>query len=137
MTKLLFCAECGDVVAPSHVDKQPRFCRCQRHAVWWDDGSKGHVRVIDTWVPHRSSSLGAKAWIIGIHNGLLTEGGITCDAGNGQTTAAQVAALLDDTPDTYLFKRANSLVIRFTPGSTGDSNWASSLPGADGAMPVY
>lgn len=59
-------------------------------------------------------------WILGIHNGLLKwEGGFT---------AKIISQMLDDTPETYLFKIQRSLIVRFRPGETGDSSWALSLP---------
>ncbi len=140
MTKLLFCGACFDLVSPDPVNMQPRWCRCKRHAVWWRDGAKGLISVNDKMFFNRNGGDGGVGWIIGIHNGLLTEGGVTAHGyraadkindppqyaeikGNLVTTKETVDALLDDTPDSYIFKRAMSLIIRISPGESSDSQW--------------
>ena len=130
--KLLFCQECGDIIAPHPIDGQPRWCRCKRHAVWWIDGARGTLRLWDAlegpycsvdaegkekplWYPNRP-----RAYVIGLTNALLN-----CEwQGLG---AEIVQKLIDSHSDYYLFKRWRSLVIRIRPGESGDTAW-SRLP---------
>ena len=128
MTKLMFCGECGDVVSPGLNTKEVRWCQCKRHAVWWDNPHSGQIRVHDSWMPERTGGDGGQAWIIGLHNGVLTFGGLIADHRKNLLTKKQdVEFLLSTTPDTYLFKTANSLVVRISPGSSNDTAW-SQLP---------
>lgn len=113
--KLLYCQACGDIVAPWPVAKQPRDCRCRRHAVWWVNPSTGILRVHDRfgrdgW-PNR-----AAAYVLGITNLLLGM--------DGDMSAEKVEAAIDAHEDSYLFKRWRSLIIRIRPGESGDTRWA-------------
>ena len=45
MTKLMFCGECADIVAPGE-NLEVRWCKCKRHAMWWKDGAKGQLRFL-------------------------------------------------------------------------------------------
>lgn len=138
----MLCADCGDLVSPAGRDLVARWCNCRRHAAWWVDGARGIFAVHDAQFPARNGGDGGRAWVIGLHNGLLTRGGLTHETprmarpeldmaattGNSCTTAADVTEILAITPDTYIFKRARSLAIRFTPGHSGDTMWAAQLP---------
>lgn len=142
MTKLMFCGDCGDVVAPSHTDMNPKWCRCERHAVWWRDGQNGLISVHDRMFPERNGSPGGTAWIIGIHNGILTEGGRIGDPnmpkmskdgtkyldGNCRTRAEDIERLIEETPDSYQFKTARSMIVRIYPGYSSDSKWEAVVP---------
>jgi hypothetical protein len=140
MTKLMFCGECGDVVSPGLKEHDVRWCACKRHAVWWENGAAGQLRVHDAWMVDRNAGDGGKAWVIGLHNGVLREGGFMAHTGtpveevdgvtmrgNLITRRHWVERLLAQTPDSYLFKRANSLVVRIAPGASNDTAW-SRLP---------
>lgn len=124
--KLLFCEACGDIVAPHRQALKPRFCTCQRHAVWWVDPQRGILRICDTQGRRSGSLKGwpgkAMAWVIGLHNAFLS-----WPEGHG---AQSVATILGDTPDSYIFKTWGSLVIRIRPGESGDTRWAA-LPGEE------
>ena len=149
MSKILLCGECGDLVAPGLRNQQPRWCECKRHAVWWEDTSKGIIRVYDRQFRSRSNSPGGKAWFVGIANSILTFPSLIGDPhervpdtpaldspvqeSNYRTRKPWVESLLAMMPDGYLFKTANSLVIRFYPGATSDSSYADRLP--DGSTP--
>lgn len=136
--KLMFCGICGDVVSPGLTNRQPRWCHCGRHAVWWEDSQRGILSLHDSNDPYRTvADFGAFAWVIGLHNGILIHGGLCSskefpvENRNGVTTKGNlltrkewVQELLDETPNTYLFKRANSLVIRIAPGWIFDTGWA-------------
>jgi hypothetical protein len=144
MTKLMFCGDCGDVVSPGLRDMNPRYCECGRHAVWWRDGSKGLISVHDIKFPERNGGDGGKAWVIGLHNHILQMGGLMANTslraytpnedpdmpytGNHRTRKAWVEQALADTPDSYLFKQVNSMVVRFAPGATSDSKWEAVVP---------
>jgi hypothetical protein len=98
--------------------------------------------VHDKWFPERNGSPGGKAWIIGIHNGIMTHGGLIGDPhmpktnadgkkyldGNCRTRKEDVERLLAETPDSYQFKAANSLVVRIYPGYSSDSKWEAVVP---------
>lgn len=149
MSKLLFCGACGDLVSPGLNDNDPRWCGCKRHAVWWSYARSGHIRVYDREFPGRANHPGGKAWFIGIHNSILSFGGMVGDPnapindtrdptspvqlGNYLTRRGWTAELLAMTPDSYLFKQANSMIVRFYPGATSDSSYAATLP--DGSAP--
>lgn len=123
--KALYCEDCGDIVAPHPQARVLRRCRCRRHVVWWEDPSRGVVRVCDTQghVALVRELGGApaskpKAWLLGITNFLLWFGG------EQTPSAEEVQRIIDDHPDTYLFKKTRSLIVRFRPGQTSDSAWA-------------
>lgn len=120
--KLLFCEDCGDIIAPHRVDRQPRWCRCKRHAVWWEDGQKGILRLWDVIEGPREARDGIwyprypRAYVIGLTNYLL--------GWEGQIGADAVREMIDAHSDFYLFKRWRSLVIRIRPGESSDTAWA-------------
>lgn len=123
--KLLYCQDCADITTPGESSLAPHRCRCKRHAVWWEDPLRGVVRVCDTQghVALVRELDGApagepRAWLLGIANSLLTFWSVATP------TADQVQALIDDIPDSYLFRSTRSLILRFRPGQTGDSGWA-------------
>lgn len=120
--KLLFCQSCSDIISPNQDARHPRWCRCGSHAVWWENPFTGEIRV------HHKRAQRGGAMLIGLHNGILS-------AAEMRTTRSTVEALLASTPDTYIFKQANSLVIKFAPGMSSDSAWAEALPGQQAAMP--
>ena len=119
--KLLFCEMCGDIVAPHRLANKPRDCACGRHAVWWVDPSSGVLRAHDRQGRSSGDLAGwphvAKAWIIGLHNSFL--------AYPGNHSAGTIGAILEGTPDTYIFKKWGSCVIRIRPGESGDTRWAA------------
>jgi hypothetical protein len=134
---MLFCLDCGDIVAPLSTARKPRFCACQRHAVWWENPATGVLRIHDTqgvFDPPNPNYVGGPdaqpqwqrkhpphmAYIIGLHNRFLT-----WEKGHSKES---VAMLLDSTPDSYIFRRINSLVIRIRPGESNDTDWAERLP---------
>lgn len=125
--KLLFCQECGDIIAPLPVNNQPRWCRCKRHAVWWVNGAAGVLRLYDREsgppmaLEQRSYPARPRAYVIGLTNALL---GYEGEALN----AAVVQKLVDLHDDSYIFKRWRSLVIRIRPGESSDTAWATELP---------
>ncbi len=135
--KLLFCQDCGDLVPPSPKDFERRWCRCQRHIVWWRDGAAGILRVADThWgqiternrrlkaegkLPEGALLWEARAFVIGIHNGLLT-------SSRSFFTADAIAEIIEGTPDSYAFKRLRSLIVRIRPGESSDTAWQHMKP---------
>lgn len=130
--KMLLCEECMDIVVPDHRDRVARHCRCYRHAVWWDDGVKGTLKIFDARREqdaqrtsdadgHRTVIYPRRAYVIGLTNALLTWPEETL-------TAASVQEMIDMHPDSYLFKRYRSLVVRFRPGHSSDTSYADALP---------
>ena len=120
--KLLYCEECGDIVAPWPTANKPRDCRCGRHAVWWVNPFTGVLRVCDRLGRPNGWPSRARAYVLGITNLLLHM--------DGNMTADKVEAAIDEHEDTYLFKRYRSLIIRIRPGESGDTCWAA-LPGTE------
>lgn len=116
--KILICAVCNDFVAPRGT-AEPRWCACARHAVWWRNPFTGAISVFDAQGARDS------AFILGLHNGYISDSLIYRHG----PTKARIQEILDETPDSYLFKQHNSVAVRFVPGSTGDSEWASEVPG--------
>ena len=134
--KLLYCHLCGDIIAPAPEACVPRFCRCLDHAVWWLSPMLGVLRlwyrhgqydppnpdyngVQPTW--HRMQ-FSPMAYVIGVHNGFLAD--------ERHHSASTVREHLDRTPDSYVFKRIGSLIVRVRPGESNDTDWAEALPGA-------
>lgn len=134
--KLMFCAQCGDLVVPSRKKNEVRWCECGRHGVWWVNPVSGTLRMHDRLVPDRNGGDGALAWVIAIHNNVLTFPGSHVvhtgrvgdepepHTGNIVTRKEWVETMLHLTPDHYVFKKANSLVVRLAPGYTSDTGWA-------------
>jgi hypothetical protein len=120
--KLLFCQECGDIIAPHHEELTPRWCTCGRHAVWWLNLGTGTLRLHDRLsardIEERHYPARPRAYVIGLTNALLMYSGEALNAD-------VVTALIDAHDDSYLFKRWRSLVIRIRPGESGDTAWAS------------
>lgn len=120
--KLLYCQDCGDIIAPWSEALRPRWCRCARHAVWWVDPSRGVLRLHDKYYPTAGSDDGPKtprqprAYFIGLTNLLLRHEGII--------DAKDVQEMIDAHEDTYIFKRIRSLVLRCRPGESSDTAWA-------------
>jgi hypothetical protein len=96
--------------------------------VWWTDSSAGRLAIYDKEFTGRNGSPGGLAWVIGLHNGLLATGGMVGAVDNYVTRREDVEAILEDTPSNFLFKTANSLAVRFYPGSTSDTSWADKVP---------
>ena len=117
--KLLYCELCGDIIAPLRANNRARWCICGRHAVWWIDGGRGILRVHDREFADNNGRPVAtqRAYILGINNDFLQ-----CPY---DIDAETVKAINDACPDTFLFKRIGSPLIRIRPGQSGDTGWAS------------
>jgi hypothetical protein len=109
--KLLHCAWCGDFISPYRENHKPRTCQCGRYTVWWENNRLGVLRVRDNTDDRRYG------WVIGLHNGLLELPEPIKDH--------HIAGLLAECPDTYIFKRIGSLVIRIRPGESNDTAWVA------------
>jgi hypothetical protein len=114
--KLLYCQQCGDIIAPYRQVNKVRYCNCRRHAVWWENPAMGILRVCDTDGTPNGWPIQASAYVLGLHNDFLQW--------PGRLDALAYTEILDQTPDNYLFKQQNSVIIRFRPGETGDTSWA-------------
>lgn len=125
--KLLFCQDCGDIIAPYPQPRAPRYCRCLRHAVWWEDPQAGILRVHDARNHPREQEGHSQHWpsvprayVIGLTNTLLQY-----PDRFGPITAETVQEMIDSHGDNYLFKRWRSLVLRIRPAESNDTNWAA------------
>lgn len=127
--KLLYCEPCGDIIAPFAEALRVRWCRCGRHAVWWENPYSGVLRLWDK--VHGPAMLRDKrpypreprAYVIGLTNLLLHR--------VGPINAEVVQQMIDRHEDYYLFKQWRSLVIRIRPGESDDTGWAA-LPNSQG-----
>jgi hypothetical protein len=125
--KLMFCEDCGDIVAPNRLDFAVRWCHCRRHAVWWENGRAGklvlHDKLKSVAKPgdHYDGfpDGGPRAWVIGLHNAVLN---------SPFPLAAEDTAQLIAQADGYLFKTRGSLVIRLRPLESNDTRWSSEMP---------
>lgn len=116
--KLLLCEDCATLVVPANTANTPRFCDCGRHACWWQNPELGIFRVHDIgqMVSLPTPLVLQRAYIIGLTNALLRD--------TEPMTADRVQWLIDQHPDSYLFKTFRSLVIRIRPGHSSDTAYA-------------
>lgn len=110
--KALFCANCGDIRSPEPRALLSTHCRCRTCAIWWVDPARGIIKV---WCATPARKY---AWIIGVHNWFLADPDYL-------TEKKTVEFILANTPDTYVFSRVGSPVVKFRPGYTSDSSWAT------------
>lgn len=126
--KLLYCQECGDIIAPWSAANVVRYCNCRAHAVWWVNPDSGVLRVCRVYPPAVMTNMpeaergmpcgNPRAWVLGITNLLL-------HFDRERTPDAQeVQDLIGQHPDSYIFKQTRSLIIRIRPGQSGDTGWA-------------
>lgn len=116
--KLLACAHCNDFISPYSKPRKPRWCQCGQFAVWWENPFTGELRV--------HSKLGhfdKNAYIIGINNAFLRL--------PEPITAFDVRRIDDECPESYIFKKIHSPIIRIRPGESNDTAWAD-LPLIEG-----
>ncbi len=124
--KLLYCEACGDIIAPYRVANKPRWCACERHAIWWVNPYAGEVRLFDReaplgWIEQHRYPRRPMAYLLGITNLLLNDP-------NQGMSAERVQAMIDAHDDYYLFKRYRSLIVRIRPGEADSTAWAAALP---------
>lgn len=122
--KLLFCEACGDLVVPSAAAYEPKWCRCNASCCWWLDPKKGDFAC---WSQLGKNSLS----VIGLNNLLLLEPFATNEAKTSEFGCIQkpvIERMLAETDDSFLFKRVNSLVVRFRPGFSSDTVFAPNPP---------
>lgn len=122
--KALFCQLCGFIGSPPSKDMAVRWCDCGRHAVWWVKGEAGVIRVYDKEGPTPSgpAPYNRKAWLLGIHNGMLEAPAEWTEDPEFWETMSEQNPSADN-----LFGRYGTCIVRFRPGETGDSAY-SGLP---------
>lgn len=123
--KLLYCQDCGDIIAPWPTNREVRWCRCKRHAVWWENSVTGVLRCHDArglTGEHAGWPREARAYVIGLTNPFL--------AYPWNHDAASIETIIDGHEDYYLFKKQHSVAIRIRPGASGDTRWAALPTGA-------
>ena len=124
--KILFCENCGDLVVPSVEAYRPKWCRCGGSCCWWIEPNKGEFAC---W-----SQLGKESVsIIGINNSLFTTSFPLIESEgkkleHGCINKITIKELIDSTPDSYIFKKVESLICRFRPGFSSDTFFASKPP---------
>lgn len=135
--KLLFCELCSDIIAPEPVARIPRWCRCGKHAVWWEDPARGILRLHEKggqWKPKNPEYAGGpdaqpgwqrkisvhRAWVLGLHNQFLG----WPDHHNRES----IREIIARTPESYIFKTQETVIIRIRPGQSNDTDWAEALP---------
>ena len=110
--KILFAECCGTLVVPNKKENKPKSCDCGKSYVWWENSLMGRLVI---YAEDRSLIS-----VLGLHNGLLTH-----DMGNNYAVLKDdIKEIVDDTPDSYLFKTYGSLIIRVKVGITNDMRWA-------------
>lgn len=132
MTKLLFCEECIDIVAPNPSPREPRWCRCRHHAVWWEDPKHGILRVFEEGAEYRPLEEARQGWarklsphrayVLGLHNDFLAFPGVH--------SKQSINEIILTTPESYLFRTQGTVIIRIRPGASNDTDWADQLPPA-------
>jgi hypothetical protein len=126
--KILFAECCGDLVVPESAGKI-RWCRCNKACCWWEDANAGKFAC--------HSFFGIKGCsILGINNALLTEPFVQRDSGYefGAIQKDVIKRLIEETPDSYLFKRVESMIVRFRPEFTNDTRFYYQLPAGVGEV---
>lgn len=120
--KAIFCEICGTITSPGSQDMSPRSCECGLHRTWWVNGAAGILRVQFMGAaadPETGSPAGVpRVWVLGISNSLLHHPSL------GMPSAVDIEEMLDQTPETYIFRRTRSNVIRIRPGQSSDTGWA-------------
>jgi len=135
--KLLYCQRCGDIVSPSSRASQPRTCECGVHAVWWRDPYLGTLSVFDktrrrvTYLDKEGDrrTTTAKEWgstcfILGLANTWLNHPG-------DRLSLEDYKKIVDEIPDSYIFKTVRSPAIRIRPGHSSDTKYEDALPGQE------
>lgn len=130
--KAIYCELCGTITSPGSQDRHPKSCECGTHRCWWENGGTGQFRVeyMATNPELRKVNNGApigrpRVWILGLHNGFLHH------HSSGSPSSEDIWLLLADTPSSYIFKQTNSAIVRFRPGQSSDTAWAT----FDGPLP--
>lgn len=114
--KLLFCEDCGDIVAPCNVRNSCRYCACGRHAVWLEgdgeDLSEDFANVCDTyWTLSAPDGEAQRAWILHVSPDILAA------AREGDSQAGD-----------RIFRQMGAAIVRMRPGDAPSSRWSPALP---------
>ena len=108
--KALVHLQCGTIKSPPS-DGTWSACLCGATAARWRDPKAGLFEVADNHA--------GEARVLGIHNGWLMLDPTGEQASDWWQRAT--LALLEATPDSYLFRRQMSPVVLIRPGATGDT----------------
>jgi len=120
---MLWARCCATLIVPHPQDLVVRWCKCQKSACWWENGASGRFAAYSTLGPSDIEGLG-------LHNDILRHAlydrsgnlkGASC------LTEAEIKEFLANTPDSYLFKRINSLIIKFRLGYTSDTRFVDQI----------
>lgn len=124
--KVMYCQVCGDIISPHREAKKPRWCSCNRHAVWWENPYTGACSLHDRYgINGRPEKGDEAAWLLGITNLFL-------QAPDKLRIMSKdnIDEIIDAHEDTYLFKRQRSPIVRFRPGGADMTQYAP-LPGTE------
>jgi hypothetical protein len=119
--KILFAECCGALVVPGSGG-EVSWCRCKAACCWWEDPPSGKFAC------HSHFGINGVS-VIGIHNSLLSE---MFPNGFGAIQKNTIKQIIEDTPETYLFKTVESLIVRFRPEFTNDTKFYHQLPKGKG-----
>lgn len=120
--KILYAECCGTLIVPDNQADTPRWCDCGKSSVWWIDPRKGILGIYSVnGIPGVS--------VIGLNNSLLREPFTKMNDGReyGCIQGTIIKRLIEETPQSYVFKQVESLVIRVRPGFTNDVKFFESL----------
>lgn len=124
--KAMYCEICGTITSPGTGNFRPRTCSCGTHRCWWVDGGAGVFRMQhlagSSAIPRPSPGAPwgrPEAWVLGISNSFLHH------RSEGSPSAEDIAAMLEATPKSYIFKQTMSNIIRIRPGQSSDTGWGA------------
>lgn len=114
--KLLYCQDCGDILAPYREANKVRTCLCGRHSVTWDDPTTGAISLCDNSSTTGEPILEPRAWLLGVTNTFLGYPGEWMGK-------KDIEDIIESHPDYYLFKSIGSCIVRFRPGAASMTQW--------------
>lgn len=112
--KLLHAMCCETIVVPNSEPFKENWCKCLKSCCWWENPWAGTFGCF-------SYNGISKVAILGLHNGLLVAHFPVFDKEYGCIQGSDIKAIITNTPDNFIFKQVNSLVVRFRPGFSNDT----------------
>lgn len=123
--KLIYCQDCGDLVAPHRVEYRVRWCDCRRHAVWWRQSKLGLLSVFDSMRSGRPPELRhmvpLRTYVLAIHNDFI-------HASKPVISRNDYDDILAGTPAGHLYHQVGQICVRVRPGVAADVQLEDTLP---------